>query len=191
MIGAFLLLAAANVPSLLPYTDSSGNCITTNDIETARNIQTILFRVYIPFALMLVMDVIVFKRLRHSKRRVAVMGQQNQISNREYNFMISTIYIDLSFVVFYTPAAVHLSITIVDLFVDWDTLMGTVINILYNCSILTAFLYSVQTFFMFFILNRYFRNEVISILRLNKLFSKFNQTSVGNASTNDVNRNMN
>lgn len=195
MIGAFLLLAAANVPSLLPYTDSRGNCITTNDIETARNIQTILFRVYIPFALMLVMDVIVFKRLRESKRRVAVtttqmMGQQNQISNREYNFMISTIYIDLSFVVFYTPAAVHLSITIVDLFVDWDALMGTVINLLYNCSILTAFLYSVQTFFMFFILNRYFRNEVISILRLNKLFSKFNQTStIGSA--NDMNRNMN
>jgi hypothetical protein len=195
MIGALLLLAVANVPSLLPYTDSKGNCITTNDIETARNIQTILFRVYIPFVLMLVMDVIVFKRLRQSKRRVAVTttqtGQSHQISNREYSFMISTIYIDLSFVVFYTPAAVHLSITIVDLFVDWDTLMGTVINILYNCSILTAFLYSVQTFFMFFILNRYFRNEVISILRLNKLFSKFNQTSVGNASTNDVNRNMN
>ena len=195
MVGAFILLAVANLPNLLTYPNSTGFCTTATDVSVARNILTILFRVYIPFALMLVMDVIVFKRLRQSKRRVGVtqIGQQkqpHQISNKEYNFMISTLFIDLSFVVFYTPAAVHLSISVADIFITWDKLTSTAITLLYNCAILTAFLYSVLTFLMFFILNRYFRSEVYTLLRINRLFPELSQTVMESGSNTNMKRTM-
>ena len=144
---------------------------------------------------MLVMDLVVFKRLRQSKRRVAVtqMGQRkqsNQISNKEYNFIISTIFIDLSFVVFYTPAAVHLSISVADIFITWDTLTTNAITLLYNCAILTAFLYSVFTFLMFFVLNRYFRSEVYTLLRINRLFPELSQTVLESGSNTNMKRTM-
>ena len=153
----------------------------TNEVTVASNVLTILFRCYIPFTIMLVFDVIVFKRLRKSKRRVGViqMGQRkqsHQISNKEYNFIISTIIIDLTFVLFYTPTAAHSSITVADVYINWDRITSAAISVFNSCSLFLAFLYSVVQFFIFFILNRYFRNEVFTILRINKLFPDLNQT---------------
>ena len=194
-MGTFVLLAIANMPNLLTYPDSTGTCRTASDVSIARNVLTILFRVYIPFVIMLVMDVIVFKRLRQSRRRIGVsqMGQRkqsNQISIKEYNFLISTLLIDLSFVVFYTPAAAHLALSLSTLFVTYDSVTTAAINLLYSCGILTAFLYSVLTFFLFFIFNRYFRNEVYTVLRINRLFPEMSQTVMESGSTNNMKKNM-
>lgn len=189
MLGALALLAVANMANLLIFQQTFtwfNNTfifcsIPTNEVTVASNVLTILFRCYIPFTIMLVLDVIVFKRLRKSKRRVGViqMGQRkqsHQISNKEYNFIISTIIIDLTFVLFYTPTAAYSSITVADVYISWDRITGAAIGVFNSCSLFLAFLYSVVPFFMFFILNRYFRNEVFTILRLNKLFPDLNQT---------------
>ena len=194
-MGTFALLAVANMPNLLTYPDLTGICRTASDVSIARNVLTILFRVYIPFVVMLVMDIIVFKRLRQSRRRVFVFptGQRKQsfqISIKEYNFIVSTLLIDLSFVVFYTPTAVHLAISLSTLFVTYDPVTSAAINLLYSCGILTAFLYSVLTFFLFFIFNRYFRNEVYTLLRINRLFPEMSQTVMESGSTNNMKKTL-
>lgn len=202
MLGILALLVVANMPSLLtfPQTLVRSNvtyvyCSTAKEVTVASNILTVLFRAYIPFSIMLVLDIIVFKRLRKSKRRVGVtqMGQQKQpgqISNKEYNFIVSTIIIDLTFVLFYTPAAAYLLITVADTFVDWDRLTSAAIYLFSGCALLLAFLYSNVSFFIFFIINRYFRNEVFTILRINKLFPDLNQTMMETGSTANMNRSV-
>ena len=190
-MGTFALLAVANMPNLLTYPNSKGNnCSIATDVSVARNVLTILFRVYIPFAIMLVMDVIVFKRLRQSKRRIGVTqtsqsNQSQQISNKEYNFMISTLLIDLSFVVFYTPIAIHLAISLTTLFINYDQVTNAAVNVFYSCALLTVIFYSVLTFFLFFVFNRYFRSEVYTVLRINRLLPNLSQTVMKPSSNNN------
>lgn len=174
MLCILAMLAVANMPNLLSYPNSKGSCVTSGDATAAANIITIFLRAYVPFAIILIMDLIVFSRMKKSKRRVGVvqMGQRKnpgELSNREYNFMISTILIDLTFLIFYTPIAAHVTITVVNIYVPWGR-AGAYFNLYYYCALLVVFLYSVFPFFMFFILNRYFRNEVLTILRLNRIF---------------------
>lgn len=203
MLGTLVLIGVANIANLLQYTVTYFGwftfCTMTSQVTVAGNILAILFRAYIPFGLMLALDIIVFKRLRTSKRRVGViqMGQRKQpgeVSNREYNFIISTILIDLTFVLFYTPVSIYISITVVDVYVNWDPLFSKALDVFYSCALLTVYLYSVVLLFIFFILNRYFRNEVFTLLRLNKLFSSLNNNPtlmMETASTLNMNRTMN
>ena len=198
MLGTLALLAVANMPNLLSYPQFFGRfaiCTTANEVTVAANILAILFRAYIPFGLMLAFDIIVLKRLRKSKRRVAVtqMGQRKQpgqVSNKEYNFIVSTILIDIAFLLFYTPIAAYISMTVADVYVNWDRLATAAINLLYSCAMLTAYLYSVWLICIFFIFNRYFRNEVYTVLRLNKVFPDLNQSVMETGSTNNMNRSM-
>ena len=178
MLGTFGVLAVANMPNLLSYPQQGRMvvCKMSNQATSAANIISILFRVYIPFVLMLVFDVIVFKKLRQSKRRVGMiqMGHQRQFgqfSNKEYKFILSTLFIDLAFILFYTPISAHVTITVVNLYVSWDRLTAAVLNVFYSSALLTVYLYSVVLFVIFLVFNRYFRNEVITILRLNKLIT--------------------
>ena len=180
------------MPNLLSYPQKYFwfvNCVQSNEAQTAANIISILLRAYIPFTLMLVFDVIVFKRLRNSRRRVGVtqMGarkQPGQFSNKEYNFIISTIFIDLTFVVFYTPVSAHVTVTIINTYASWSTLTSAGLNILYYTSLFVVFLFSVVQIFIFLIFNRYFRIEAFYTLHLYKLFPNVNETVMETGSKN-------
>ena len=176
MLGTFALLAVANMPNLLTYPLQGRTCYYSAQANAAASIISILMRAYIPFGLILVFDVIVFKRLRKSKIRVGViqLGQQRQlgqISNKEYKFILSTLFIDLTFILFYTPISAHATITVIDLYISFDNFTAAVINVFYFSALLTVYLYSVFLFVICLVFNRYFRNEAITILRLNKLFT--------------------
>ena len=184
MLGTFGVLAVANMPNLLSYPQQGRNnfCNMSNEATAAANIISILLRAYIPFALMLIFDVIVFKKLRNSRRRVGLIqiGRRRisgQFSNREYKFILSTIFIDLTFILFYMPISVHVTITVVNLYISWDRLTAAVLNVFYSSALLTVYLYSVVLFVIFLVFNRYFRNEVITILRLNKLITIFQSSA--------------
>ena len=212
MAGTLVLIIVANMANLLTFPvtiiGSRFNytyCSITNEVITSSNIITILFRAYIPFTLMLVFDVIVFKRLRKSKRRVGVtqIGQRKQpgqFSNKEYNFILSTIFIDLTFVAFYTPVVVYISIQVADLYIDWNRLTSAAFSILYGLAMFLSYLYSVLPLLIFFIFNRYFRNEIFTVLRLNKIFTvlrlnkifpaiNLNQTVMVDTRTSAINMN--
>ena len=180
------------MPNLLSYPQKYFwfvNCVQSNEAQTAANIISILLRAYIPFTLMLVFDVIVFKRLRNSRRRVGVtqMGQRKQpgqFSNKQYNFIISTIFIDLTFILFYTPISGHVTVTVIDLYVSWSSLTAAGLGILYYTALFVVFLFSVVQIFIFLIFNRYFRIEAFYVLRLYKFFPNVNETVIETASKN-------
>lgn len=151
---------------------------------------------------MITLNVIVLRRLRQSKIRVGVanvtrMGQQKnqpgQLSNKEYKFIISTLFIDITFFLFYTPLAAFITISGVQTIYAnlFEPLTAAFVSLFYSATQVLALFYSVASFFIFAVFNRYFRGEVIVVLRLKRFLPKvFNENvSILNNDT-PLNRSM-
>jgi hypothetical protein len=213
MLAILIVLALANMANLITYNSDNGNlgsnttCTISYQAGVASNILTIILRTYLPFGLMLFFNVNVYRNLKNSKARsksIAVklrsMSSQlsqvpsqksmanNQMSNRQYNFIVSTLFIDLTFIIFYTPIVAHVTITTINLFVKWDKFSGYVFGLYYFIALLCSYLYCIVILFIFVIFNRYFRNEIIELLRLRKIWPNLDQTIIVD-STSTVNKN--
>lgn len=90
---------------------------------------------------------------------------------KEYKFTIATITMDLIFLCFYVPVSVNLTLNIVDTFTRiFNTPLAIAQYRFYsNVSQLIAFTYHSIIIFIFYAFNQFFRAELISILRLNKI----------------------
>lgn len=191
MIGVLALVLITNITNLLTYpiTRTSINNVTTTSCFTSLPVQisttliAILMRIYIPFLLMIGFNLIVIIRLRNSKRRVGINGRKNaqqqlpstqpanQLSRKEYKFVVTTIIIDAMFFVLHTPLAAFFVITIYNQFNDSITSVPVVsawVNLFSNVSQLIAVGYPELMIFIFVTLNRYFREELLVIFRLSK-----------------------
>lgn len=180
-----------------PFMGSSFTyCTQSSDANIATSVLTIVSRIYLPFAFMLTFNLIVLRRLRQSKIKVGVanvtqIGQQRsqpgQLTNKDYKFIISTLFIDITFFVFYTPLAAF--ITLFSLTTIYTNLLDPVTYawtyLFYSATQNLALIYSVASFFIFAVFNRYFRGEVIAVLRLKRFFpTVFNEDiSVLNATS--------
>jgi hypothetical protein len=162
-------------------------CVQNSDVNMATSILTNLARIYIPFAFMITFNLVVLRRLRQSKIRVGVaivtqMGQQpqtGQLTNKEYRFFMSTLFIDITFFVFYTPLGAFITLwSVVTLNSSlFDSVSYNMIYLFYSAVQVLTLIYSMASFFIFAYFNRYFRGEVISVLRLKKFFpTVFNES---------------
>lgn len=138
-----------------------------------------LMRVYIPFALMFSLNMVIISRLQKSKRNVGQVNQiingNKQISNKERMFKIKTIIMDFTFLLFYMPVAVNLTLNIVNLndTITNDVYLNAILNNLFaNLSTLLAYSYSVALIFIFLIFNKYFRDELLILLRLSRFMNQ-------------------
>ena len=193
--GALILIA--DVPNLInyPVTNPVTNittCFLSNTINTANNLIAAFMRIFIPFAIMLTLNLKVIRNLKQSKIRVGVAnvtqsGQQTshrqQLSNKEFRFVVSTLIIDFIFLFFYLPIGVNFFIVIYNLFGTAIT-SNPVSNAANSFSMtifqLLAQLHTSLLFFFFIIFNRNFRKELIVLLRLNKLFQSLKPLSSTN-----------
>lgn len=127
---------------------------------------------------MLTLNLFVFRRLRRSKSKVNILQtngaikNSNHISAKEHHFIVSTLFIDLVFFLFYTPTAVYISIWSANIYTlsAWTPLSSAILNIFLNCSQTLVYLYSVLLIFAFVVFNRTFRIEVVEMLRLKMIF---------------------
>lgn len=187
-----LLIAIGNMANLFSVPVTSGGktrCVINNEAKVAANILSIFLRSYIPFFIMLVLNIIVFRQLRKSKTRVGIAqtGQNNQggkLSNKEYNFMVSTLLIDLTFVLFYIPITMKVTVTALNVFISFDKFGNAILELFTNCGLFLAYFYSLSLSCIFLILNRYFRNEVLTVLRINRIMVNFNQTVLFRSKSN-------
>ena len=193
MVGVLALVLITNITNLLTYpiTRTSINnvtitsCFTSLPVQISTTLIAILMRIYIPFLLMIGLNFIVIIRLRNSKRRVGINGRKNnnaqqqlpstqpanQLSRKEYKFVVTTIIIDAMFFVLHTPLAAFFVITIYNQFNDSITSQPVVsawVNLFSNVSQLMAVAYPELMIFIFVTLNRYFREELLVIFRLSK-----------------------
>lgn len=192
--GALILIA--DVPNLInyPVTNPVTNitaCFLSNTINTTNNLIAAFMRIFIPFAIMLTLNLKVIRNLKQSKIRVGVANvvqssqqtSHRQFSNKEFRFVVSTLIIDFIFLFFYLPIGVNFFIVIYNLFGTAIT-SNPVSNAANSFSMtifqLLAQLHTSLLFFFFIIFNRNFRQELIVLLRLNKLFRSLKPLSSTN-----------
>lgn len=149
-------------------------------------------RVYIPFVLMIGMNILIIRKIRQSKIKSktvninpVIIQNQNLSSNslvnfvdavstgkmtgKEYKFMVSTITMDFIFLILYLPVAVNLTLNIVDIYMNLSNteLNAAAFSFYSNVSQLVAYLYHVIDIFMFMAFNKFFRDEFLLVFRLN------------------------
>ena len=191
------LIIITNIPNLITYpiTDSVTNittCFMTNTITTINYLIAAFMRSFIPFGVMLTLNLLVIWNLKQSKVRVGVSsvvqiassqsGQQTsrQFSNKEFRFMVSTLIIDFIFLFFYLPLGVNFGVVTYNLFgtsITSNPVSNAAYNLASNIIQLLALSHTSALFFVFMIFNRNFRKEIIVLLRLNKLFPSLNHNS--------------
>lgn len=143
-------------------------------VNVVNNLLSILFRIYIPFTLMITLNLIVISRLTKSKQSVHSVAPNNnnvaakKMSKKEFRFKITMIIIDFTFLAFYTPMAINLTFGIV--YMNNGSIGGNpysdfVISRLFSIiAQLIAVSYSSLIFFIFLIFNRIFRQEFVKML---------------------------
>lgn len=153
-------------------------CSSTAATYVATSLIAILMRIFIPFTTMVTLNALVLMRMRRSRQRVTTSTTSSKSSKRDVRFAVSTIVVDFMFLVFYTPLAGFLALSIASL-VDanvWSPLTGALIDLFSSVAQLLAFAHSVALVFIFVACNRYFRSELVDLLiRLARVFGFGNQ----------------
>ena len=128
-----------------------------------------IVKLYIPYFIMVGLDIKVILSLRQSKKR-ALNGRG--VQNSMNKFTISTILIDLIYLIFKSPQIVfqfYSYILIIRGEFYGITNEKFLIDLLNKLSDDIAFSYSAFIIFIFVIFNRLFRKEIIFFYRLDKL----------------------
>ena len=188
MLVLLTIIMAINTPFFLRIYQTSineYNQTVTKDIMTFK-VATINYyirnfmRFYIPYLLMVIVDVIVIIRLKGSKT-LLIQRLNRNFSNRSSRFTRNTILIDLIYLVFNIPSTSYSNYNIaryslyyagieIDLPSPYCELLGVLLSSL-------AYYYLSLIFLLFISFNRIFRSEFFKIFHLQKFFSTVNSSN--------------
>ena len=164
IFGIFVLISSVNSIHFVIY--SSPTSSAYKQIYPIYDRIDKVMKIFIPYLIIVVFDLMVILRLRGSKRQV---GERQPRRSRSSRFTINTIIIDLLFVIFNFPDIfmffANFSIFGLDVFL---------VRLVYD---LFSNIYSYLFFILFFIFNRIFRHEFISIFTHNSCFNNINTSS--------------
>ena len=129
----------------------------------------------IPYLIVLCLDIKAILRLRESKRRVTNTNAQN--SNRKFKFAVSTLLIDLIFLVFRLPETMFQAYDVTQSFITGNfSIYSKIFPILDAVS----YSYSTAQIFIFFIFNKIFRKEFLIFFKFDCWFMRNLLTSSTN-----------
>ena len=178
ILAILILCVVTNSTNLITYTTiinyyinhtTINNCSQSHEVIFAERFLIILVRLFIPFSTMLCLNIKVILRLRDSKKRTGLntsMTERNQATtDRDSRFAITTILIDLIFLVFNLPNI----LTIGYYFLNEYVVTNFIIDLISTYSVLLSLSYSAALVLIFLIFNRIFRKEFIAVFRLGKL----------------------
>ena len=194
MLACLALILITNMTNLLSYPVNIGPnvtiCFMSDEASVATSLIASLMRVFIPFGVMLTLNLLVVRRLRRSKARVSVLslikvGSQIQnksrpLTRKEFKFIVSTLIIDFIYLVFYLPLGIDFLIQTYNIFddsINFNPLATAIYNLYNYVSQFFAISHTSALFFIFVIFNRFFRNELIVLLRLDKVFPSLQSES--------------
>ena len=191
MLGLFIFILFANSPYFI-----RGTTITTyeyynysysyfqnyqmsNEIYVIYEYINMIMEVYMPYFIMVILDISVIVRLKRSK--LQTNRQQTRI-RRSTRFTINTILIDLIYLIFNFPASFFSLFFLVNHNRDL-TSISNIYFIVFISHLLTVLklIYSCFLFFLFVCFNRNFRSEFFSIglmLKINKCFKRNDNLAV-------------
>lgn len=158
----FTIIAVVDIPNLFYYV-SSGVCTADYGMIILSDLVSITFRTYIPFALMLIFNVCVVRRILKNNRNIV---KRNVLSGKEYQFTMAVISYDVYFIAINFPVSVYYVVK--DGFLnqfDSNPLLAAYFNLV--DSILVSFAYYEQTYsiFIYLAFNKLYRQEFLFIMR--------------------------
>ena len=161
LFGIFVLISSANSFHFVLYVSiSTRNNNNFNQLFIINNLIDILMKICIPYLIIVVFDLMVIVRLRRSKPE---LRSRQPRRNKSYRFTINTILIDLLFLIFNIPSILIFYFKRI-LNLNSPPLPIQVLPLLAN-------IYSHLFFILFFIFNRIFRHEFVSIFKRNSCFN--------------------
>lgn len=175
ILGLLVFITSANSVYFLNITAPSRNNtsikITVSNEKQPNMIHgyiEILMSVFIPYMIILLLDIMVIVRLRRSRVKIGSRQTANNRS-RSFRFMVNTILIDLIYLIFILP---NLILDVL-YFIKYDrySKLFVVFAVFAQLKI-----YCKLFFVLFFIFNRIFRQEFISIFKSNRFFRHINFT---------------
>lgn len=183
MMFLLVLVLISQIPTLITYPviDSNNNtsCFMEARVKMASTLCLNLMRIFIPFGIMLTLNLIVIWRLKQSKRRVnaaSIQSGSSQQTNRQLvnksRFSVSTLIIDFIFLFFYLPMGVSYAIQIYNLYstsLTSDPVVNASYQLFTNICLMLSLAHTSALFFVFVIFNRFFRAELIVFFRINKI----------------------
>ena len=129
----------------------------------------------IPYLIILGLDVKAILRLRESKRRVTNTNAQND--KRKFKFAVSTLLIDLIFLIFRLPESIFQAYEIIKGFISGSFISENPSSPFFDS---VSYSFSTALVFIFFIFNKIFRKEFL-------IFFRFNFSFMTNFLTNSTN----
>lgn len=184
----FLLLTALNTANFLFYLSPSRACVSDFIVTITSDIISICLRTYIPFGLMMLLNVLMIRRI--FKTRAAL----KEISRKEYHFTLAVISFDIYFFVVNLPLSIYYILYDINLysgafnnnqlFMSSYNLASTVAQ---NC----AFCAQIFSFFTSIVFNKLFRREILRVFHIATGNAKFTTTFRSHSNTKNSNNNNN
>jgi hypothetical protein len=143
----------------------SSVCTNSNTVSLLTDIVNLLFRLLIPFGIMIVLNVLLSKNLYESKKRTAV---KNRSFKHERNYTLTVIGFNVLFFILNLPWAVYYILSHVQSYgvVLFDASLDTAILGLMNSIVFSIFyLNNLSSFFLNMIFNTVFRKQFLSLTR--------------------------
>lgn len=138
-------------------------CTSSTLTATATDIINVLFRLCIPFVVMLVMNIILTRNLILSKKKIST---QNRSFKREYNYTITVIGLNFLFCILNTPWAIWYILNRIELSgVGLQSPIAVAsLNLLQSISFSIFYLNNSSSFFLNLIFNKLFRKQLYFLL---------------------------
>jgi hypothetical protein len=193
----FFSIIAINSPNLLFYLDISNNTNGTHipmsvlgtcrgypAIQVLTDLVSTVMRTWLPILLMIVLDILIIRKLNVNKMKLGV--NQSSRKKKENHYTKNVILFNFLFFIFNSPIAVGFFVESMRTYtnlITMNALGGAIFDLYFQIAGNFSFAYQSVSFFINFISNRLYRNEIIALF-------KFHSIRVQEESTNSAGLNM-
>lgn len=158
----FSIIALLDIPNLMFYI-SNGVCLGNDDVIISSDIISILIRTYLPFAIMIIFNVLMIRKLFKNKR---VTLRQTSLTRKEYQFTVAVIAYDVYFFVFNFPISIYYILYDLNLFLGVlrrDSMLSAKYTFLGAITSNLAVCIQTFSFFIYLGCNKIFRHEFLRL----------------------------
>lgn len=153
-------------------------CASSQSIQFGQDLIKSLMQPCVPFFIMLVLNVLLIRKIRCAKKRAAKLftsSRQQPTSKvvaekRELHFAMSVLFINFSYLILNTPFVAMMTYGYITKFqsVQRDMYSQNLFVLCTTVSLYSSFLFTLLEFWRDLALNRLFRHEVWTFLRLDR-----------------------
>lgn len=159
----FVIITIADIPNLFYYVKNN-SCTADSDSIIASDIISIILRTYLPFALMIIMNTIMIRKIISNRGSTL---RQTSLTGKEYQFTLAVIAYDVYFFLINFPSSLYYIFYDANLYRDAfvnNTLFRAQYNMVSAAAINLSYCSQTFSFFMFLAFNKLFRQELAKLV---------------------------